>query len=135
MYTMEKRATGADRARKRIHTSGEALVPAFSDDGQVRVQTSRNATVNALRRAGWRVVSHDTGVSPAVPAQDKAPAPPPADDPPTDHADDGQVPERLAELKAMTVKQLRFLARDLDIRGRSNMDEDELCVAIMDAEA
>lgn len=122
MYVMEKRATGADRARARIHVPGEACVPEF-DGGMVRVRTSKASTVRALRVRGWKVAGRA-----------KAPAPAPPKPAPADAAIDATL-ERMDELRALTVKQLRVMARDLSIKGRSGMNEDALIAAIVDAEA
>jgi hypothetical protein len=122
MYVMEKRATGADRARARIHAPGEACVPEFAD-GMVRVRTGKIATVRALRARGWTLAEH--------PLDRPKPAPAPV---PVEVQIDDTL-DRMGELKAMTVKELRVMARELAIKGRSGMNEDELIAAIVDAEA
>lgn len=122
MYVLEKRATGADRARAHIHVPGEACVPEF-DGGIVRVRTAKQSTVRALRVRGWKVAADKPAPSKPKPA------------PPTADTQIDATLDRMDELKALTVKQLRGMARDLSIRGRSSMDEDALIAAIVDAEA
>ena len=121
-YNLHKRATGADRARRRVHTPGEALVPSFTADGMVLVTTSKASTVRVLQARGWKLASE-----PAA-----APAPAPAPEAPVETA---EPMDRASELRAMTVRELRAMARDLGVRGRSSMREDDLVEAIMAAEA
>jgi hypothetical protein len=133
--TLEKRATGADRARKRILVPGEALTPTFTDDGMVQVTTKRPASLAPLQRKGFRRVA--AKAPPRAKAKAKAPPPPPPPPEPDPEPDpEPEIkPERQVELEAMSMRLLRVLAKELDISGRSSMDHPALVAAILDAEA
>lgn len=113
-WMMTKKATPADRSRKRVSTASEAMVPSFSGDS-VSVVAQKASTVRALERAGWKL---------SEPAEVKA-APAPAKSPSSP----------AAALDGLTVKELREMAKGLQIKGRSRMTEAELISAITAAEA
>jgi len=73
MVTMERKERAGDRARTRIHTPGENVIPTFKD-GMVTVRVESERAVKALKRRKHGFVVVET----APPA---APTPPPIDPP------------------------------------------------------
>lgn len=113
---MTKPVARGDRSRLRVHTPSEVVVPTIQD-GVMRVEVQKSSTVRVLERRGWVILPDPIPVPP--PSVPESPTP---------------VMSRQDELKGMNMKELRTTAKDLDIRGRSSMREDELIAAIMDAE-
>lgn len=134
-YVFEKRATGADRARKRIHVPGEALEPVFTADGRVRVVAAKRSSLAPLRRKGFRLVTDPAPVVAKAPPPPPPPAPEPDPEPDPEPEAEPEKPPRQVELEAMSVRMLRTIARELEIKGRSSMDEATLVASILDAEA
>ena len=109
MFLLQKKATPADRARRRVQTHAESLVQTFVD-GFVRVEAMKPATMHYLRRRGWSLVEGE--VAPLEVSAD-----------------------REKELFSMTVRELRSLARDYKVPGRTLMKEAELVAAILEHES
>jgi len=111
----KKKAVGADRSRKKIYTPSECLIPKI-ENGFVFVHPKKRATVRILERKGFVQVE-------AAPVIKKAKAPAK----PKPFVEKPKVKSKLYE---KTVKELKKIAAELDIPGRSSMNEAELVSAI-----
>lgn len=111
----KKKAVGADRSRKKIYTPSECLIPKI-EDGFIFVHPKKNSSVRILERKGFVEVE----AAPTV-KQVKSAYKPKASF------------SSRSELFDKTVKELKKIAADLDISGRSSMNEAELVSAISKA--
>lgn len=114
------------RGRRRMHLPREAAALVVEGD-RAMVTVQKPDSVKALLKMGWSLVE-----LPAVkPAAKPAPKPEPV---PVEVQVEDEPMSRRDELFGMTVKELRAIAREHDIRGRSTMSEKQLVDAIIEVE-
>ena len=119
MPTLKKPVRSGDASRKKIYTPSECLVPEISG-GFVFVHPKKSSTVRILERKGFVQVVDKPVVTKVKPAAPESKVLPP------------KLTEREALLQK-TVKDLSKIARNLDIPGRSKMNESELVDSIIAA--
>ena len=129
MYELERPVMRGDESRKKIHTPGEACTM-VRDGATQRITTSKPGTAAWLRARGWsdrvRTPAPSASVKPPPPVVERKPEPGASAPAPT--------PSVLTEdeLVAMSVPELRKLAADRKIKGRSKFKtEADLVAAIL----
>jgi hypothetical protein len=131
MFKLTRQERRGDRSRARIATPTEQVTPTF-ENGQITVIATKLATAQTLiKRHGFTMVRTDPPVTRVSPV----PVEPPAIETPKPSKPVAPVKTRADELADATMAELRGLAKENRIKGRSTMDRDELIAAIIDAEA